>query len=177
MVDLERRKKLALHLRYLCIGLISNDDFEESVAEEITFGWLPEQYHRSKESKSDDPIIIPILELCWGLYDDTRNHKIKLEPEALKVISRIILFLHSGQEYKWPYYKTESIVMNFSILDILLTFLSFGVHYQNLKLEKEKSFLKFKNLGDYEFWPFFRKEDFDRALFKQPFLKNNSNLA
>ena len=177
MVDSERRKKLALYLRHLCLGITTNDEFEESVTDEITFGWLPEQYNRAKESKTDDQIIVPVLELCWGLYDDTRNHKIKLEPEALKVISRIILFLHSDQKYQWPYFDSKGIVFSFSILDILLTFLSFGLHYRNLKLEKEKSFNEFKNLGDYEFWPFFKKKDFDNALLKQPFLKTQSNLA
>jgi len=177
MVDSERRKKLALHLRHLSVGLISNDDFEENVMDDVTYGWLPEQYYRAKESKIDDPIIIPVLELCWGLYDDTRNHTVKLDPKALKFISRIILFLHSDQEYRWPYFNTKSVIFNFSILDIILTVLSFGKHYRNLTLEKEKSFQEFKNCGDYDFWPFLEESDFQNALLKQPFLNANKNFV
>jgi hypothetical protein len=53
MIDTERRKKLALYLRHLSVGLTTNDEFEEAVLESITYGWLPEQYYRSKEVKND----------------------------------------------------------------------------------------------------------------------------
>jgi len=108
MIDTFRRKKLAFHLRQLSVGLTSNDDFENAVTEDVSDGWLPEQYYRSKLSKNDDdPIIRPMLELCWGLYDDTRNHKLvkgdALSNESLNIISRSIMFLRSDQEYKWPF--------------------------------------------------------------------------
>jgi len=74
MVDNDRRKKLALHLRHLSTGQISNDEFEERITEDVTYGWLPEQYYRAKESKTDDPVIRPILEFSWCLYNDTYNH-------------------------------------------------------------------------------------------------------
>jgi hypothetical protein len=44
MVDTERQKKHALHLRHLSVGLITNDDFEERVMDDLTDAWLPEQY-------------------------------------------------------------------------------------------------------------------------------------
>ena len=65
MIDLKRRKILAFHLRQLAVGLTSNDEFETNVADDITFGWLPEQYHRAKEAKDDDAIIQPMVEFCW----------------------------------------------------------------------------------------------------------------
>ena len=108
------RKKLAFHLRHLSVGLITNDDFESNLMDDVTNGWLPEQYYRAKEAKFDDLIIQPMLELCWGLYDDTRQHKLrgsdKLSDESLKIIARCILFLHSDQEYKWPYFDTWAIL-------------------------------------------------------------------
>jgi hypothetical protein len=67
MVDNDRRKKLALHLRRLSVGVISNDEFEDSIMADITDGWLPEQYHRSKKAKLNDPIIILMLELILFL--------------------------------------------------------------------------------------------------------------
>src|SRR5687767_7058762 len=102
MIDKERRKKLAFHLRHLAVGVTTNDEFEEAVMEDVSGGWLPEQYYRSKQATSDDPIIQPMLELCWGLYDDTRGYNLtdadKLPEEALKIIARCILFLHSDRE-------------------------------------------------------------------------------
>ena len=38
MVDKERRKKLALHLRHLSVGLTTNDDFEEAIMEDVSEG-------------------------------------------------------------------------------------------------------------------------------------------
>ena len=50
MIDIERRKKLAYHFRHLSIGLITNDEFEDYITDEVTFGWLPEQYFAAKKS-------------------------------------------------------------------------------------------------------------------------------
>lgn len=106
MIDKPRRKRLALHLRHLATGQITNDDFESSVMDEVTYGWLPEQYYRAKEAKSDDRVIQPILEFGWTLYDDLSQHKLtkqhQLPPEQRKDIARYILFLHSDLEYRWP---------------------------------------------------------------------------
>ena len=118
MVDIERRKKLALHLRHLSVGLISNDDFEDRIMDDVTNGWLPEQYHRAKEENLDDPIIKPMLELSWCLYNDTSRHKLigrhKLNKEQLKDIARFILFLHSDFEYEWKYIDVTNPLIKFS---------------------------------------------------------------
>jgi len=174
MIDIERRKKLALHLRHLSVGLISNDDFEENLLEDVTYGWLPEQYYRSKQVKSDDKIIQPMLELCWGLYDDTRNHKLKgsdkLSKDSLKVISRCILFLQSNQEYEWPYLDTNNPLFRFSLGELILTILSLGQYYRDKRKEKEKAFAEFQKLGDFEVWPFLNEEKYRAQLKHPPFL-------
>jgi hypothetical protein len=41
MIDQQRRKKLAFHLRHLSVGLISNDQFESRIMDDVTRGWLP----------------------------------------------------------------------------------------------------------------------------------------
>jgi hypothetical protein len=79
MVDKVRRKQLSLNLRHLSVGLITNDEFENNIAENVTHGWLPEQYYRAKEARYDDAVIIPMLELSWGLYSDLKRHKLKGE--------------------------------------------------------------------------------------------------
>lgn len=52
MVDIERRRKLALHLRHLSVGLISNDDFEDNLMDDVTNGWLPDQYYINRKRLS-----------------------------------------------------------------------------------------------------------------------------
>lgn len=181
MVDHERRKKLALHLRHLSVGLISNDQFEDLLMDDVTNGWLPEQYYRSKQAKFDDPIIIPMLELCWGLYDDTREHKLirgnQLSQESLQIIARCILFLHSDIEYQWPYFDTNNPVFKFSLIDFVIAILSAGHTYRNKRLEQENSFNEFKKLGDYDYWPFFKKSDYIQQLSKQPFLAPSKTIT
>ncbi|RKE52754.1 hypothetical protein [Sphingobacterium detergens] len=174
MVDLERRKKLACHLRHLVVGLISNDEFEESITEDISFGWLPEQYYRSKEAKSDDPIIRPMLELCWCLYSDLEHHtltdKYKLSDEALDDISRYILFLYSDFEYEWPYFDHTNPLFRLSFKDLLFTALTLGQHYVVKLNERKEQHNEFKNTGDHHLWPFINKEQYEQQLRKQPFL-------
>lgn len=176
MLDIERRKKLAFHLRHLSVGLISNDEFENSIMDDVTNGWLPEQYYRAKSAKIDDPIIIPMLELCWGLYDDTRNHKLvkgdKLSDESLKIIARCILFLNSDREYKWPYFDTKSPFYNFSIKEHLLDLLTLGILYNEKRAEHERLYQDYQKIGDFDFWPFMKQADYEDQLKTPPFLND-----
>lgn len=179
MIDKQRRKNLAFHLRQLSVGVISNDDFEEAVMEDVSDGWLPEQYYRSKLRKkgNDDPIIRPMLELCWGLYDDTRNHKLvksdALAKPALKIVSRCILFLHSDREYEWPYFNTNNPLLRFSLKDLIFSVLSLGHHYRDKREEHIISCYEWQKLGDYDVWPFFRKSEYRDQLTKQSFLNGD----
>ena len=147
--------------------------------DDVTNGWLPEQYYRSKEAKFDDQIIQPMLELCWGLYDDTRRHKLigrdKLSNESLRVIAHCILFLQTDREYEWPYFDTNSPLFKFSLTQIILSILTLGQYYRVKRKEKELAFLEFQKLGNFEIWPFFKTEDFEAELKKQPFLNGQRN--
>jgi hypothetical protein len=181
MIDIERRKKLAFHLRQLSVGLTTNDEFEEGIMDDVTKEWLPEQYYRSKKAKEDDAVIVPMLELSWCLYDDTRQHKLvgrdKLPDESLKIIARCILFLHSDLEYEWP---DQIFLLNpifkFSLLKMLfvlvINILTLGWHIRNYRKKEARAFEEFKKLGAFEHWPFFRKADYEMQLQKQPFLKS-----
>ena len=180
MIDTDRRKKLAFHLRHLSVGLISNDDFEYNLMEDVTNGWLPEQYYRAKDAKFDDEIIQPMLELCWGLYDDTRNHKLKgsdkLSEESLKVIARCILFLHSDQEYKWPYFDTNNPLLKFSFKEVVISILTLGQYYRDKRKEHHQAFLEFQKLGNFDIWPFLKINDYNDQLKRQPFLNGQQNM-
>lgn len=174
MVDIRRRRKLALHLRQLATGLITNDNFENNVMDDVTYGWLPEQYYRSKEAKSDDAVILPMFELCWGLYDDTRRHKLKgrdkLNDSSLKYIARCILFLRSGRDYEWPYFTFVNPLLKMSFSELLLTVFTFGKYYRKKLSEKKEAFTEMQKLGDYEYWPFSKKNDYTEQLASPPFL-------
>ncbi|RNL51335.1 hypothetical protein [Pedobacter jejuensis] len=179
MVDRERRRKLAFHLRHLSVGVISNDDFESNLMDDVTNGWLPEQYYRAKEAKFDDQIIQPMLELCWGLYDDTRNHKLKgsdkLSAESLKIITRCILFLHSDQEYNWPYFDTNNPLLKFSFKEVVISILTLGQYYRAKRKEHSLAYMEFQKLGNFDIWPFMIESEYQTELTNQPFLNGKPN--
>ena len=174
MVDKDRRRKLAYHLRQLCVGLITNDEFEDSVMDDVTKGWLPVHYHRSKEAKFDDAIIRPMLELSWCLYSDMEEHSLtgrrKLTDEQLKDIARFILFLHSDFEYEWPYIDPTNPLLRLSFKEILLSVLTLGQYYRDKKTDRLNDFIEMKSMGDYEYWPFLKREQYEEQLTKPPFL-------
>lgn len=174
MVDNNRRKKLALHLRHLSAGQISTDVFEERISQDVTYGWLPEQYYRAKENETDDPVIRPILEFSWCLYNDAYNHKLtgqhKLSAEQTKEIARFILFLHSDLEYDWTYVDLTNPLIRFSFIDILKSIWTLGQHYQDLNLKREEEFELMKKTGDFELWPFKTKAEYEEQLKRHPFL-------
>jgi hypothetical protein len=183
MIDKERRRKLAFHLRQLSVGLTTNDDFENAITEDVSDGWLPEQYYRSKKAKEEqeDQIIRPMLELCWGLYDDTKQHKLigshELPAESLKIIARCILFLLSDKEYEWPYFHFNNPLFKFSLIDLILSILTLGHHYRDKKENQIISYYEWQKLGDYNVWPFYRNSDYQDQLKKQPFLQGQNNGA
>lgn len=175
MVDRNRRLKLALHLRQLSTRLISNDEFEERIMEDVTYGWLPEQYYRSQENKTDDRVIRPILEYSWCLYNDAYNHKLtgkhSLSDNQAKDIARFILFLHSDLEYEWTYVDLTNPIIRFSFTDILKSFFTIGQYYRDMNLKRKEELELMKKAGDFEFWPFKTQKDYELQLTRQPFLK------
>lgn len=179
MVDKERRKKLALHLRHLSTGQISNDEFEERVMDDVTYGWLPEQYYRAKECATDDAVIRPILEYSWCLYSDTFNHALKgtykLTDQQIKEIARLILFLHTDKEYNWTYVDITGPFIRFSFIDMMKSIITFGQHFRDRNLKREEEFELMKKSGDFEYWPFKTRIEYESQLTKQPFLTGHTN--
>jgi hypothetical protein len=178
MVDKERRKTLAYHMRQLSVGRISNDGFEGAILDDVTHGWLPEHYHRSTFAKTDDLVIVPILEQCWCLYSDLRHHKLEgpdqLSTESLKVIARCILFLHTELEYEWAKFDGKNPIFSYSLLDFLISLLTLGQNFRNKRKAKLIEYEAFKNAGDFDYWPFFRRVDYENQLTRQPFLSKHA---
>lgn len=181
MVDAERRKKLAFHLRQLAIGLTSNDDFESNIADDVTFGWLPEQYYRAKEAKEDDAVIRPMLEFCWNLYSDLENHKLvgkyKLSDRELKLIAGYILFLHTDYEYEDVDVSFTNPLIRFSCKDFLLTILTLGRHYREKRRGQEEIFRSMDKEQTLEYWPFSSRGHFEESLGRPRFLNGSCNTS
>lgn len=88
MIDRAARDALALDLRRLACGRITNDEFEGTFA------------------PSEDRAIASIHEGAWLLYGDMTEHHLTgrdaLTPDAKRWVARCILFLRSDVEYAWP---------------------------------------------------------------------------
>jgi hypothetical protein len=147
-VDKEARKQLALLVRRLASGSITNDQFEDQ---------LPE----SDESALHDIFFYGV----WPLYDDFVEHKLKnqwaLTKDGKEWVGRIVLFLRSGTVYRYPILTglTQLPVMFLSII----TFGWFNTYW-----------LKYKwGDGDQTVWPFFSRSEYEEAL-KHPMYLNDS---
>ena len=89
MIDRDGRNKLAELVRGLASGLITNDQFEDSIP-----------------SSNDKAISEVYCKGAWFLYDDLRGYKLKgkyaLSAEDKSVVARWVLFLKTDLEYEWP---------------------------------------------------------------------------
>ncbi len=134
MVDYDARRRLAQLLRWYVSGRIDNYTLEQAVI------------------KSSDRGVVEIFRASWYLYDDLHRHKAKgafaIEGEDRKEISRWILFLQTDLEYKWP---------KNTLLFQIASLLSFGL----LSIIRRRYLQK---KGDLSLWPFYREEEFKKAL-------------
>jgi hypothetical protein len=55
---------------------------------------------------------------------------------------------------------------------LVINILTLGWYIRNYRRKEAKAFEGFKKLGAFEYWPFFRKVDYEMQLQKQPFLKS-----
>lgn len=139
MVDRDARDKMALLLRRLVAGRITNDEFEDNRPLSCTDPAVEEIYHRG----------------VWGFYSDLYEHRLvgraRLPREARREIARFILFLKSDLDYEWPCRRLWE-----ELLWMLAGFLTLGFsgrfYWRWLGTQSEVSV-----------WPFLRQEDFERA--------------
>ncbi|MCZ6834796.1 MAG: hypothetical protein O7G85_03385 [Planctomycetota bacterium] len=71
MIDWERRDQFAELLRHFAAGLITNDDFEIRLEDEI----LPDDY---SPHKWPEPFLWTMYGMAWLLYSDLRNYKLRV---------------------------------------------------------------------------------------------------
>jgi hypothetical protein len=139
------RKQLALLVRRLASGSITNDQFED-------------QLPASEESALHDIYFYGV----WPLYDDFVEHKLKnqwsLSQEGANWVGRIVLFLQSEKPYRYPK------LMGYSQLPVmLLSIITLGWF--------GRFWLRYKwRDGEHSVWPFFSQLEYEEALKRPVFL-------
>ena len=133
MIDRTSRDKLAEALRQYVSGRITNDTLDDIEVDKRDHG------------------AVAVKQTAWYLYDDLHEHKavgnFYIDKKDRKEIARWIVFLQSDEEYIWP---------KMSILDFILSMLTFGLYRKVLQKRWEKS-------GDLSSWPFGSKDDLSKS--------------
>lgn len=95
-LDRDRRHKIAVLIRHLAAGLITNDEFEDSV-ETLLEGIKDQEEHA---------FLWGTYSVAWCFYSDNRCYRLRgkdrLNKEERRSLARMILFLESGRTYKGP---------------------------------------------------------------------------
>jgi len=141
MIDRSARNKLAELLRSLATGLISNEEFEDSIPE-----------------SKDKAISEVFFNGGWLLYSDIKEYNLKgkdaLEAVVKKEVARWVLFLKSNCEYSWPHVPFTQRVLH------ALTFGLLGASYAKV----------WASTGDVNVWPFLKIEHFAKAKEEHAYL-------
>lgn len=134
MIDRPARNALALAIRQLACGRITNDQFEASL------------------SASQDAAVIAVAEMAWTLYDDLSTHYLKgayaLSPQAKRSVARCILFLRSELQYPWHDEKLTARALARFFADVF----TLGAYSRVLPPVPEPN-----DAGDVSVWPFFSR--------------------
>ncbi len=166
MIDRTRRDKLALHLRQYASGRTWNQSLENRLSDDVSFGWLPEQYGRIP-GRDPDPLIPPMLEHVWFLYSDCSFHKARgkhaIVGDDRSMVARYILFLHSEREYGWPSFRfvNPTVDMELPFLRWPKAFLPWASAPTKVPKFDVTAWEKFEGKGDYECWPFLNREELE----------------
>lgn len=131
---------MALLLRQLVTGRITNDEFENR-----------------QPLGSPDPAVEEVFHLgVWGFYSDTHEHRLtcryRLPKSARREIARFILFLKSDLSYEWPRRKLWQELL-WMVAGILTLGLAGRLYWRRMGAH-----------GEVRVWPFLRQEDFERAV-------------
>lgn len=152
MVHREDRDRVALALRRLASGRITNREFEDH-----TFG------------RSPDAGVRAVVDAAWGLYDDLRKHRLTgkdaLPAEQRRHAARAVLFLHSSTEYRWPPSTLTTVIRD------ILSFATMGwIKRSERRRPRETT-------GDKAAWPFFEPGELVQARKMPRFLVGSKARA
>ena len=151
MVDDIARRRLAELARHLAAGRITNADFEEQ-----------------RPSSSERALYEVYFYGLWPLYDDFITHRLTgrraLTPAGRAWVARIILFLRSGQPYEYP--KVTGLLQLPVLVLSIVTLGWFGRVWVRHKWRH----------ADQAVWPFFSREDYERALANPVYLNKHAGF-
>jgi hypothetical protein len=155
VIDRPAREHLALLLRRLADGRISNDDFDDNYA-----------------FKSPDSGVQAVAEEGWALYGDYWTYRLRghhaLARPVLRRVAQSILFLHSDCEYEWP--APPRLGPAGKVLAVL-TLGRFDMRHH------DGSWTNWLAAGDFTVWPFLRWSAFERACAAPRYLRGHSSAA
>lgn len=119
MVDRTARAQLALALRRLASGRMTNDQFDDEAFCKF-------------ESRTDDPALSELATFGWSHYSDLYPHRLRgrhaLSREERRGIARAVVFLKSDQEYVHGTFNTnETTLSNRSGLAMLVLLMIAGL--------------------------------------------------
>jgi len=147
--DRAERTRYSELARQLATGRISNFEFEDR---------LPRLEGRTLREVHEAGL--------WCVYDDFHEHKLsgewKLSRKQRQGVARIILFLKSGAEYRWP--RRTGVE---GALSVLLAMLTLG-----LSVLTQRIYLRSK--GNTEVWPFLTRSEYEAALSQPVYFAGNA---
>lgn len=146
MVDKHKRRAYAELLRHFGSDLMTNEEYEREVRKIFGKDWKRREF---------DIALSIIREAVWFLYSDIREHTLALTTSQRSAFARWVLFLYTEYEYRWPH-RT----LLYSPLKWVLTL---GIGHRKLKKRVQAA-------GDWDYWPFIAKEEYEAALAHPPFL-------
>jgi hypothetical protein len=89
VIDRVGRSRLALQLRRLASGRLTNAEFDSV-----------------RLDSSQDEALVALGDAGWSLYDDSLVYRLRgrraLAPDTLEAVARCVLFLDSDLPYEWP---------------------------------------------------------------------------
>ena len=139
MIDRSARNSMAEAARFYLAGFLTNFEFNDAIF----------------DLKTDDPAIKAIRQQLWLIYDDLQEHKCKgkwkLSEEEREIVIRIIMFLKSEIEYRWP-----KVPACYTSLRPIVWLLTFGIGVKSLDQKFE-----FKDSNNV--WPFRSSEEIQGA--------------
>ena len=156
MVDRGLRDQLAEAIHAFAAGYLTTDEFDDR---------LLKTAHPLLSVPGDftDGVIGPVSERAWCLYSDTRTYRLvgkdRIGPATRRDVLRWVLFLHSDREYEWPLFRTINPAID-SMSGCLLSLATFGFLPHRRKL---RAYEQWRQSGDEDVWPFFRRDDYDAA--------------
>ncbi len=165
MIDLEARQQYRKVIENFRACLISSDEFEEQ-------GWEVQEVTK-------DPCIKAICDRLWATYTEgieSLTGKNALNADKKALYARCIFFLGSNIEYEWPDDKGVFTRTDSGPIIRILT-LGLSAIADKAGDARQRAFeQECCNYGDFNFWPFRTREEFEGEIARQKSVTESNNI-